>query len=147
MMSRIEHVIEFQNYDRKDFSEFQNTINLIHQNRGFVALDKFGVGGLTIEEINILNVDYIIPDMSLIQGIENDIEKQKYISDLVTYTISKDSNLIVIGVENQKTLETLKKLGVRYVQGYYLARPDSNINMMNDKIKENVEEIMQDTIS
>ncbi len=147
MMSRIELVIEFQNYDRKDFSEFQNTINLIHQNRGFVALDKFGVGGLTIEEINILNVDYIIPDMSLIQGIENDIEKQKYISDLVTYTISKDSNLIVIGVENQKTLETLKKLGVRYVQGYYLARPDSNINMMNDKIKENVEEIMQDTIS
>lgn len=147
MMSRIELVIEFQNYDRKDFNEFQNTINLIHQNRGFVALDKFGVGGLTIKEINILNIDYIIPDMSLIQGIENDIEKQKYISDLVTYTISKDSNLIVIGVENQKTLETLKKLGVRYVQGYYLARPDSNINMMNDKIKENVEEIMQDTIS
>ena len=147
MMSRIELVIDFQNYDRKDFNEFQNTINLIHQNRGFVALDKFGVGGLTIEEINILNIDYIIPDMSLIQGIENDIEKQKYISDLVTYTISKDSNLIVIGVENQKTLETLKKLGVRYVQGYYLARPDSNINMMNDKIKENVEEIMQDTIS
>ncbi len=147
MMSKMKLVIEFQDYDRRSFNTFQETISTIHKNGGFVALDKFGVGNFTMTEINALKIDYIIPDMSLILGIEEDLEKQKYVSALVTYAISKNCELLIIGVENQRALETLKRLGVRYVQGYYFAKPDSKVISMKQKVKEKLEEIMQDTIS
>ena len=54
--------------------------------------------------------------------------------NLLTYTISKDINLIAVGVESKKILDTLKRVGVRLVQGFYFGKPLPEINMMNDDI-------------
>ena len=80
--------------------------------------------------------------MSYIKDIHKDFEKQKYINSLITYTISKDINLIAVGVEDKKILDTLKLVGVRLVQGYYFGKPSPDINMINDSImqKLNTEE-------
>lgn len=147
MMSKLKLVIEFQEYDRRDFNKFQEIINTIHKNGGFVALDRFGIGNFTMNEINALKIDYIIPDMSLIIGIEDDFEKQRYVSALVTYAISKNCDLLIVGVENQRALETLKSLGVRYVQGYYFSKPDTKVVSMNKSVREKLEEVMQNSIS
>ena len=74
--------------------------------------------------------------MSFIKDIYKDFEKQKFINSLITYTISKNINLIAVGVENKKILDTLKLVGVRLVQGYYFGKPLPEINMMNDDIFE-----------
>ena len=100
-----------------------------------------------MNEINALKIDYIIPDMSLIIGIEDDFEKQRYVSALVTYAISKNCDLLIVGVENQRALETLKSLGVRYVQGYYFSKPDTKVVSMNKSVRKKLEEVMQDSIS
>lgn len=147
MMSRNQIVIEFQNYEKKDFNKLKETIDLIHRNRGLVALDKFGVGSLTIDDINLLKVDYVVPDMPLIQDLVNDTEKQKYISELITYGISNDMNVVILGVEDIRTLEVLKKLGVRYVQGYFFAKPNEKVTSINSMIQEKVAELNQETIS
>ena len=49
-------------------------------------------------------------------------------------TISKDINLIAVGVENKRILDTLKLVGVRLVQGFYFGKPSPDINMMNENI-------------
>ena len=133
--------VSFHNYERQDITSIKDTINLIHQNRGYVALDDFGMGTLGVRDINSLDVDYLVPDMTFIRGIDKDEEKQKFISELVTFCIGKQTNIIAVGVETREELNTLQNLGVRYVQGNYIAAPDTMINMINS----NLEGILTDT--
>lgn len=134
MMARNKVVIEFKNYDNKDLTDIQETIQTIHLKGGKVALDNFKLDKLSIEDICYLDIDYIIPDMSFIKDIYKDFEKQKYINSLITYTISKDINLIAVGVEDKRILDTLKLVGVKLVQGFYFGKPSSEINMINENI-------------
>ena len=133
--------VSFHNYERQDITSIKDTINLIHQNRGYVALDDFGMGTLGVRDINSLDVDYLVPDMTFIRDIDKDEEKQKFISELVTFCIGKQTNIIAVGVETREELNTLQNLGVRYVQGNYIAAPDTMINMINS----NLEGILTDT--
>ncbi len=134
MMARNKVVIEFQNYETKDLTEIQETIQSIHLKGGKVAFDNYRLDKLTIEDMCYLDVDYIIPDMSFIKDIHKNFEKQKMINNMITYTISKDINLIACGVEDKKILDTLKLVGVRLVQGYYFGKPLPEINIINDHI-------------
>lgn len=140
MMMKMKLVISFNNYEKKDITIVQDIINTIHTHNGFVALDNFGNGHLGIDDLNILNIDYIIPDISLIKDISNNTQKQKYISDLVTYCLSRNINLLVVGVEDKHTLNILKKLGVRYVQGFYFGKPAQAIDILNNKIEKLLED-------
>ncbi len=140
MMMKMKLVISFNNYEKRQITDVQEIINTIHSHKGLVALDNFGIGNLSIDDLNILDIDYIIPDISIIKEILNNSQKQKYISDLVTYCISRNINLLVVGVEDRQTLNILKKLGVRYVQGFYFEKPSQAINMLNDKIEKLLED-------
>ncbi len=135
MMERNKIVLEFQNYEKKDLNTIQEMISAIHKNKGYVALDNFGIGTLTIDDINLLDVDYIVPDRSLIQNIVEDTEKQKFLSNLVTYSISKGCKVIAIGVEDKTMLDMLVSLGVKYVQGYYFSKPNDTLEPLNTKLK------------
>ena len=147
MMGRNKVVIEFQNYEKIDIEKLQETISKIHQNGGMISLDKFDMDETFLEKLKLLSVDYITADISIIKNLSEDLEKQKRLNELVTYCISKDIKLLAIGVEDKETLEYVKKAGVRYVQGYYFARPDFKIMNINTSVKEKLEEFSQDTIS
>lgn len=147
MMGRNKILIEFQNYEKIDVNRLQDTIKKIHSNNGLVSLDKFGLNQISVEELNLLNVDFITTDVSLVKNLAQDLEKQKRLADLSTYCLSKDINLLVVGVEDKLTLEYVKKAGVRYVQGYYFARPDFKVMNINASVKEKLEEFSQETIS
>lgn len=134
MMERNKVVIEFKNYDNKDLTDIQETIQGIHHRGGKVAFDNFKLDKLSIEDICYLDIDFIIPDMSFIKNIYKDFEKQKFINNLITYTISKDINLIACGVEDKRILDTLRLVGVRLVQGFYFGKPLPEINMINEDI-------------
>lgn len=136
LMSKQKTAIKFINYDKKDTNFLQETIETIHKNKGFVAIDNFGTGSLKLEDLNLLKVDYIIPDISLIENIENDDEKQKFLADLITYSVSSDTKVIVAGVNNKDTLYTVRKLGAKYIQGNSIAFSDEAINIINPTLEE-----------
>ncbi|MDD3303891.1 MAG: EAL domain-containing protein [Clostridia bacterium] len=146
MMRRNKVIVEFQNYERKDFNKLQDIIGMIHKNGGFVALDNFGISTLNLDDINMLNIDYIVPDISMVRGILEDEDKQRFLSDLLTFSTAKECELILVGVENKEILEFAKRIGVRYVQGYYFARPDFKVISMNNMIKEKIKEASEDEI-
>ncbi len=136
MMGRNKIVMEFQNYEKKDLTELQKIISSIHQKNGLVAFDNFGIGTFTIDELNLLDIDYIVPDISLIKDIGDDVEKQRFLSNLVTYSISKGCEIIALGIEDNDTLELVARLGVKYVQGYYFSKPIELIKDINKKLRE-----------
>ena len=128
--------VDFQGYERENINTLKSTINTIHENKGTVVLDNFGRGTFTVKDLNVLDVDYIIPEMSFIRNIDTDEEKQKYINELVTYCIGREIKIIAIGVETKEELNTLQRLGVRYVQGNYLAKPNDGIDIINGKLSQ-----------
>lgn len=146
MMSRNKIAVEFHNYEKQDLTRLQLVIKTIHEHNGLVALDQFGTGNLTIDDINFLDVDYIIPDMSLVRGIANDIEKQKYINELVTFGVVKGTNILAVGVESKEELDVLRKFGVKLVQGYYFRKPSETIDMINKDIRKILNQAIDDTI-
>ena len=83
----------------------------------------------------MLKVDYIVPDKSLIQNIENDEEKQKFLHEIITYSISSNTKVIVNGIDSLETLFMVKKLGANYVQGDFLSSPSELISMINSEIE------------
>ena len=135
-MAKQKIVIKFINYEKKDVAFIQETIETIHKNRGSVALNNFGIGSLKIEDLNILKPDFIIPDESLIKDIENDIEKQRFLSDLITYSISSNTKIVVGGIDTKEKLYVVKKLGAKYVQGSYFAVPEEGISIIKPKIEQ-----------
>ena len=146
MMKRNKVIIEFQNYERKDFNKLQETIDLIHKNSGLVALDNFGRSTLGLDDVNMLNIDYIVPDVGMMRDILDDDEKKKFLSDLLTFSTAKECDLIIVGIEDKETLEYVKKMGVRYVQVFYFARPDFKVISMNTMVKEKIKEASEDEI-
>ena len=97
--------------------------------------------------MNLLDVDYIVPDLSLMRDIKQDPDKQKFLSDLVTYSISKGCEIIALGVEDKETLELVSRIGVKYVQGYYFSKPIDVIKDINQKLKELLSSKANESIS
>lgn len=136
IMSKQKTVIKFINYEKKDIAFIQELIDTIHKNKGFVAIDNFGTGALKIDDLNLLKVDYIIPDISLLKNVESDEEKQRFLADIITYSISSNTKIIVPGVDTKEILYTVKKLGAKYIQGEYFAKPEEGINIIKPKLEE-----------
>ncbi|MCX8073972.1 MAG: EAL domain-containing protein [Clostridia bacterium] len=134
IMGNMKIAMELHNYEKYDLSTIQQKIMAIQQRRAQIVLDHFGIGIMTIDDLKILSPDYVKPDISLVQGIEKDESKQKYISELLTFCIAKEIKLLVVGIETKEQLDAIRKLGVRYVQGYYFSYPTFTIEPINEKI-------------
>lgn len=147
MMNRNNIIIEFQNYGRIPVDKLNESVQKIRKNHGQVSLDKLGVGNFSVNQLDMVDIDFITTDISLVRNLPNDIEKQKKLAELATYCMSRNIKLLVVGVEDAKTLEYVKKARVRYVQGYFFAKPDYKILNINASVAEKLEEINQETIS
>ncbi|MEG1142631.1 MAG: EAL domain-containing protein [Clostridia bacterium] len=135
-MNKVELVVEFTGYEKYNISHVQDKIDMIHKNNGKVLLNHFGIGTYLMDDISRLNVDYLKLDKSMLKDVVTSTEKQKLISDLVTLCLSKEIKFIVVGVENKEMFNILKKIGVKYMQGFYLDKPKTEINILDkDTIK------------
>jgi len=93
------------------------------------ALDDFGVGYSTFTYIKQFDVDIIKLDGSLIKNIDKDKDNQIIVEAIAYICKKKGIKLLAEMVETKEELETLKKLGVDYVQGYYFGKPSSEPNL------------------
>ena len=61
--------------------------------------------------------------MELIRGIDASGPRQIIVDAVMKMCAALDITVIAEGVESRAELEALRELGVRYVQGYFFARP------------------------
>ncbi len=92
--------------------------------QGFgIALDDFGAGHSGLVTLVHSAPQFIKLDQALVRDIHRHSYRQHLVKSLVTFASSVDAILIAEGVETWEELAVLLRLGIRYAQGYLLARP------------------------
>jgi EAL domain-containing protein (putative c-di-GMP-specific phosphodiesterase class I) len=88
-----------------------------------IAIDDAGAGYASMRHILSIEPDLVKLDISLTRGIDADCKRRALASALIAFARETDVEIIAEGVETSAELLTLRSLGVRRAQGYYLARP------------------------
>ncbi len=88
-----------------------------------VALDDFGVGHGTFTYLRHLAIDYLKIDMEFIRDLLSDDESRQVVLAIVGVARQFKIETIAEGVEDQATLDELRRMGVDYAQGFWTGRP------------------------
>lgn len=122
LLSRL--VVELNEGERVNRNLMNKKQDMIRGWGASLAMDDFGTGYNNDANLLFITPDYIKVDMSITQGIDKDVNRQKLLANMVTYFKERGIMIIAEGVETFNELKMLKDFGVDYVQGYYLGRPN-----------------------
>ena len=89
------------------------------------ALDDFGSGLSSFAYLKYLPVDYLKIDGSFIAGLEQDATASAMVAAINEMGHALEIRTVAEHVENAITLELMREIGVDYVQGYALGKPES----------------------
>jgi diguanylate cyclase (GGDEF)-like protein len=89
-----------------------------------LALDDFGTGFGTFTYLKRLPARYLKIDMEFVRDIKDDPTDAEIVGSIVRIALTLGKETIAEGVENASGLEMLRDLGVDYVQGWHLGRPE-----------------------
>jgi EAL domain-containing protein (putative c-di-GMP-specific phosphodiesterase class I) len=87
------------------------------------ALDDFGVGYSSFAYLKDLPVDYVKIDGSFVRDIPRDTLQHAMVRSMNDIAHAMGKQTIAEFVDCEDCLALLRKMGVDYVQGYYVGRP------------------------
>ena len=88
-----------------------------------VAVDDVGAGYASLRHALQLAPDMVKMDISLTHDIDRDAGRRALAAALISFAAETDMTIVAEGIETAGELHSLRQLGVRYGQGFYLARP------------------------
>jgi len=95
-----------------------------YRSKGYkIALDDVGEGYSSLNMLIELKPDIIKIDRNIIDGIDKNKLKQSVYKALFNIAREHGIEILAEGIETAYELETIKSIGVDYVQGYYFAKP------------------------
>lgn len=101
-----------------------NRIFQSYSKRGFqTAIDDYGSGFATLDWLIELKPDILKLDMQLIRDIDQHPAKQFIVEQTVTQCELQGTKVLAEGIETRAELDYLTSVGIRYLQGYYFAKP------------------------
>lgn len=90
-----------------------------------IAMDDVGKGQATLSNIKEIKPDYIKMDRSYGFNLARSEEKKQIVAAYIDFATSSRIPLVLEGVETEDDYEVAKQVGVQYMQGYYLGRPQT----------------------
>ena len=106
-----------------NLTEANNFIMELHKHGCRFSLDDFGTGFSSFENLKHLQVDYVKIDGIFIRDINTNKIDLEMVRSLNAISKLMDIKTIAEYVENEEILETLKDIGIDYVQGYVISKP------------------------
>jgi PAS domain S-box-containing protein len=88
-----------------------------------VALDDFGTGYGSFTYLRHLPVTQLKIDIEFIRGIDKDPTDRRVVESMVDVARNFAMTTVAEGVEDERTLELVREMGVDLAQGYYVGRP------------------------
>jgi len=88
-----------------------------------VAVDDVGAGYASLRHALQLAPDMVKMDISLTRSIDRDPGRRALAAALISFANETETTIVAEGIETAGELHALRELGVRYGQGFYLARP------------------------
>lgn len=104
----------------KDYPRMRERLQSFRDSGFRFAVDDAGSGYAGLGSIANLEPDFIKLDMSLIHGIDGNFIKQNLVETMVRFANEQGAMVIAEGVESEAEYETVRRLGVHLVQGFYL---------------------------
>ncbi len=116
--------------EREAVPNITEFIPLIEQMRKYdirFALDDFGSGFSSFIYLKYLEVDIVKIDGAFVKNIATGYKDEVFVRHI--HEISHEFGKITVAeyVEDEETLEILKKIGVTLAQGYHIGRPSEKI--------------------
>jgi diguanylate cyclase (GGDEF)-like protein/PAS domain S-box-containing protein len=88
------------------------------------ALDDFGNGVGAFANLKTLGIDYLKIDGSFIRNLARDPVSQAMVSAMVKLSRTLNFRIIAEQVEDTTALEAARRMGIDFVQGYAIGRPE-----------------------
>ena len=108
----------------QNFAAFRQALAR-YTDMGFgVAVDDVGTRHSNLEVVMNLQPHFIKLSEILCRGVTQSTVKREMVRSLVRIATTIDAVTVAEGIEDLDDLMTLRDLGVRFGQGYFLARPD-----------------------
>jgi len=107
----------------EDFSIVEEFAKNVRKNGCKIAIDDFGSGFSSMENIMKLKPEFIKIDGSLIKNIHTNSDSLTIVKSIITMAKELNSKTIAEYVHNIEIYDILKALDVDYMQGFYLSTP------------------------
>jgi diguanylate cyclase (GGDEF)-like protein/PAS domain S-box-containing protein len=101
----------------------QRFIGVLHGMGCQFALDDFGRGLSSFGNLKNLQLDYLKIDGTFIRNLAVDSVNQAMVAAMIKLARTLNFQVIAEQVEDAGALDAAKKMGVDFLQGYYLGRP------------------------
>ncbi len=124
------HRIHFEILESEGIERYEEVFQCLKRLRSLgahISLDDFGSGYSNFEHILKLEVDMLKIDGSLIRNIDNDIGSQIIVETIVDFANKLEIDTCAEFVSTKEIYETVRDMGITYVQGYYIDKPRPDI--------------------
>ena len=106
-----------------DYEKMRTSLRPLRSKGLRLAIDDVGAGFSSFQHILELEADIIKLDISLTQNINTDDRKFLLAKALCGFAKAIDCTIVAEGIETEEELNSLRKLNVDSVQGYFIGRP------------------------
>ncbi len=118
--------LTFEILESEAIGDTEHLLNIIREYRrsGFkIALDDFATGYSGLARLAELKPDIAKIDRVLARDCDKDRHRLAIIAAMLRFGSETGIKIIVEGVERVEEVEALCSVGVRYIQGFYFAKP------------------------
>jgi EAL domain-containing protein (putative c-di-GMP-specific phosphodiesterase class I) len=106
-----------------DRDRVREVLEELHRLGVTVTVDDFGTGPSSLVQLRRLALDGLKIDRSFVDGVGIDPEDDAVVGGVVALARSLGLRVVAEGVETQRQLDELRRLGCDGAQGYLFARP------------------------
>lgn len=120
-------IFEFTENEKVDSAHVRGIVDAYRALGFTTAIDDFGAGNAGLGLLACLKTDAIKLDMELVREVDSCSRRKTIIKSIVALAGDLELVLVAEGVETEGELQVLQDLGVRYVQGFLIARPEIGV--------------------
>ena len=117
------HIEILESEKIENYDIMRRAIQTLHHYGCAVSLDDFGSGHANFKHLVNLDFDMLKIDGSLVRNILYDPHSRLIVETIVNFAKKLNLDTCVEYIENQEIYETVKAMGVTYMQGYYISKP------------------------
>jgi len=122
----------------ENFASFRRAL-AIYTSMGFgVAIDDVGTRHANLETVMALRPHFIKISDVLIRGVAHSTVKRAMLRSLCHIADTIDAVIVAEGIETIDDLIALRELGIRYGQGYYMARPGPPFPRLKSSVRRSI---------
>jgi diguanylate cyclase (GGDEF)-like protein len=107
----------------RDLQAVAERLNTLRAAGVRIAVDDFGTGYSSLSYLQDLPLDVLKIDRAFVSRLENEEADRSIVNTIILLANGLKLSTIAEGVETQKQLEQISRLGCSIIQGYYFAKP------------------------